>query len=233
MPKLFRLVRTASRKGELRCPNIFVHCARKNQRFIFPIPHSEHEANMLLAFGHKARQGKDTAGEAVVEYYNRRRESAAQHLMRDSKFDALYPPASIFKFADALYQVCREEYGMTEKDAPLLQKVGDGRREQFGKTYWIDKLSAKIDAFKGIAVITDVRYTNEADWVNARGGHCINVRRLHPDGTPFVTTDRDPNFISEVQLDPYNYEFYIMSKYAAYTADAAITIAEFIRGWEL
>ena len=192
---------------------------------------------MLLAFGHRARQGKDTAGEAVVDYYNKRRATAFAHLSSNvctrEDIDRLYPEAKLFKFADALYEVCRNEYGMTTKDAPLLQKVGDGRREQFGKTYWIDKLSAKIDAFKGIAVITDVRYTNEADWVNARGGHCINVRRLHPDGTPFVTTDRDPNFISEVQLDPYNYEFYIMSKYAAYTADAAITIAEFIRGWEL
>jgi len=186
---------------------------------------------MLLAFGHKARQGKDTAGEAVVEIYNRRRADAV-HFYGNRADLKLFPEAKMFKFADALYKVCREEYGMTVKDAPLLQKVGDGRREQFGKTYWIDQLAAQIDAFKGIAVITDVRHTNEADWVNARGGHCINVTRLHPDGSPFITTDRDPNFISEVQLDGYNYEFYIKSKYAAYTAEAAITIAEFVRGLE-
>lgn len=205
---------------------------------------------MLLAFGHKARQGKDTAGEAVVEFYNRRR-SIAQDVVAASanrkkgftssepnireRFIKEYPEARIFKFADALYRVCREEYGMTTKDAPLLQKVGDGRREAFGKTYWIDQLAPSIVEFRskgGIALITDVRYTNEGDWVNAQGGHMVNVRRLHDNGEPFITTDRDPNFISEVQLDNYNYEFYIVSKYAAYTAEQAITTAEFIRNME-
>ena len=198
---------------------------------------------MILAFGHKARQGKDTAGEAVVEYYNNRRDIASRHYTVISKpnkhrakandiFDRNYPAARLFKLADAAYKVCREEYGMTEKDASLLQMIGDGRREQFGLDYWIKQLDAQINSFKGIAVITDVRYTNEADWVKSLGGHTINVRRLNEDGMPFITSDRDPNFISEIQLDGYNYDYHIISKSPALTAELAITISEYIRGLE-
>lgn len=186
---------------------------------------------MILAFGHKARQGKDTAGEAVVDFYNRRRRHVIDsHTTFLPKF---YPEAKLFKFADELYRVCREEYGMKEKDAPLLQKVGEGRRNEFGLDYWIKQLAPKIAAFKGVAVITDARYTNEADWVKSVGGHTINVRRINGDGTPFVTDDRDPNFISEVQLDGYNYDHYIFSKSAALTAEQAVTIAEYIRALEM
>lgn len=180
---------------------------------------------MILAFGNKARQGKDTAGEAVVKYYNDRQSTANRHFIHP------FPPAKLFKFADALYKVCREEYGMVGKDARLLQQIGDGRREEFGHDYWINKLAEQINAFKGVAVITDIRYTNEADWVKAQGGFVINVTRLNRDGSQFITNDRDPNFISEVQLDNYNFDFYVKSREgdAALTQEMAITIAEYAR----
>lgn len=180
---------------------------------------------LILGFGYKARNGKDTAGEAIVDYYNQQRAFQKKHGLKLAT-----PEAKIFKFADALYEVCRKEYGMVGKDAPLLQKVGDGRRNEFGLTYWIDKLAAKVMAFDGIAIITDVRYTNEAEWVRANGGFTIKVERLKHDGDVFITDDRDPNFISEVQLDDYNFDAYISTKYAALTAESAITVAEFFRG---
>jgi hypothetical protein len=198
---------------------------------------------MILAFGAKARQGKDTAGESVVQFYNERRKLLfnCYGAKKPSDFgntvrniDEKYPEARIFKFADELYRVCREEYGMTEKDAPLLQKIGDERRVTHGYDYWIKQLAPKIAAFKGVAVITDVRYFNEAQWIESIGGHCINVRRLNENGTPYVAPDRNPNFISEVQLDNYNYEYHIIAKtgQAALVGDLAITIAEHIRALE-
>jgi hypothetical protein len=191
---------------------------------------------MLLAFGHKARQGKGTAAEAVVNYYNNKREAALLHLAVNprisSNFDSMYPEAKLFNFADALYQVCREAYGMTEKDPTLLQSIGEGRRAEFGRDYWIKQLAPKVEAFKGIAVISDARYHHEVEYVKSNSGHTINVRRLYDDGSPFIATDRDPLFVSETQLDGYNYDHYIVSKSAALTAELAITIAEYIRGLE-
>lgn len=177
---------------------------------------------MILAFGNKARHGKDTAGEAIVKYYEDQRELCLRHRLR-----TLPPMAKIFKFADALYQECREQHGMTEKDPALLQKVGDGNRQKYGDRYWIDKLAESIKKFGGYAIITDVRYINEANWIKSQGGFVVNVTRLNPDGTPFVTNDRDPNFVSEIQLDNYNWDAYIKVREGdvALTAELAITTA--------
>ena len=180
---------------------------------------------ILIGLGNKARQGKDTAGEAIVSYYNAKRYQQAHHGLKVTA-----PEARIFKFADALYKVCREEYGMIGKNAPLLQQVGEGRRNTFGLNYWIDQLETSMIDFKGVAVITDVRYTNEADWIKSKGGWTIQVSRINEDGSQFITSDRDPNFISEVQLDNYNFDAYIKSKSSALTAELAITHAEYFRG---
>lgn len=180
---------------------------------------------MIIAFGNKARHGKDSAGEALVAHYNNARATQQRHGLKPAT-----PEARIFKFADALYRVCREEYGMTEKDPALLQKIGDGRRQEFGLTYWIDQLDAQISKFNGIAVITDMRYTNEAEWVKSKGGITVQVLRLNLDGNPYVSPDRDPNFISEVQLDTYDYDVAIETKSAVLTGELAITIAEYYRG---
>jgi len=180
---------------------------------------------ILFGLGNKARQGKDTAGLAICDYYNRKRDIQAEH---DLPFTV--PEARIFKFADALYKVCREEYGMVGKDARLLQQVGEGRRNEYGLNYWINKLEQSMAGFKGVAVLTDMRYTNEADWVKSKGGRTVQVTRLNLDGSQFISGDRDPNFISEVQLDSYNFDAYIKSKDAALTAEYAITLTEYYRG---
>ncbi len=180
---------------------------------------------ILFGLGNKARQGKDTAGEAIVNHFNGLRYLQIKHGLK-----AVAPEARIFKFADALYRVCREEYGMIGKDAPLLQKVGDGRRNEFGLNYWIDQLEATMKDFDGIAVVTDMRYTNEANWIKSKGGCTVQVTRLNEDGSSFIASDRDPNFISEVQLDNYNFDAYIKSKSATLTSEYAITLAEYIRG---
>src|SRR5271163_4637142 len=95
---------------------------------------------MIIAFGSRARQGKDLAGEAIVNYYVNQRSLQAKH---GRKITA--PVARVFKFADALYRECREQYGMTEKDAPLLQRVGAERRAE-DPNYWIDRVFAQIDS---------------------------------------------------------------------------------------
>jgi hypothetical protein len=180
---------------------------------------------ILIGLGSKARQGKDTAGQAICDYYNSKRDLQAEH-----DLPIVAPEARIFKFADALYKVCREEYEMVGKNAPLLQKVGEGRRNEFGLNYWIQQLEKSMSGFKGVAVITDMRYTNEADWVKSKGGWTVQVSRVNQDGSPFVSDDRDPNFVSETQLDGYNFDAYIKSKSPALTAEFAITLAEFYRG---
>ena len=102
---------------------------------------------LLFGFGNKARHGKDSAAQVIQDYARR----------------FSLPEVRIFKFADALYDICRREYGMVGKDAPLLQRIGSERRG-IQEDYWIDRLKFTIGSFKGIGIITDVRYKNEAAW---------------------------------------------------------------------
>jgi hypothetical protein len=164
---------------------------------------------LLIGFGNRARHGKDSAAQAIQDYARR--------------FGL--PEVRIFKFAEALYDICRREYGMVEKDAPLLQRIGAERRAQ-NEDYWINLLKFKIGSFKGIGIITDVRYKNEAVWIRKSGGILVNVSRLNDDGTPFVAPDRPANHLSEIDLDGYNWDAYIKTKSGqeALAAEQALTI---------
>jgi hypothetical protein len=145
---------------------------------------------LVLGLGHKARHGKDTAAQAMLE--------AA--------------PADVLRigFADALYDYCRVEHGMTTKDAPLLQRVGVQFRTERDPLTWIKAVYYKIlDKRPKVAIIPDVRFTNEADFVKALGGYTIKVERRKADGSLYLTTDRDPNHVSETQLDGYAWDLTI------------------------
>jgi len=183
---------------------------------------------LLLAFGHKARQGKDTAGQGVYDYYEKKRQLAIRHGLR------VIPGVGIYRFAEALYEEARRDYGMTEKDAPLLQRIGSERRTEDSE-YWVKKVFQKIaQDHPHIAIITDLRYQNEAWAVKANNGYTVKVERLNEDGTPYFATDRPANHQSEIDLDNYNFDYYIKAKtgQVAWVEQQAITLAEMLRGLE-
>jgi hypothetical protein len=181
---------------------------------------------LLLGFGHKARQGKDTAGQGVFDYYEKKRQLALRHGLR------VIPAVGLYRFAEALYEEARRDYGMTEKDAPLLQKIGTERRSQ-DPEYWIKKVFEKIAYDRPhIAIITDLRYQNEATAIKANGGYRIKVERLNEDGTKYIADDRPANHPSEIDLDNFNFDYYITAKtgQVAWVEQQAITLAEMLRG---
>lgn len=182
---------------------------------------------LILGVGNKARHGKDTVAEALLEHYNHIRNTMYKHL---GSIPKSVPVIAQFRFAEALYQECRDLHGMTEKDAPLLQKIGASRRAE-NENYWIDKVLKKIPSNLDIAVISDVRYLNEAKAIKAIGGYLINVTRLNPGGTPYVADDRPANHPSEIDLDNYDWDFYIKvhSGETVILAEQAITIVEYLR----
>jgi hypothetical protein len=181
---------------------------------------------LVLGVGNKARHGKDTVAEALVDHYTHQQNAFLKHL--GSTLNV--PTVKQFRFAEALYDECRKLHGMKEKDAPLLQKVGAARRAE-NPNYWIDKVFSQMGNVD-IAVISDVRYLNEAAAVKKIGGYLLNVTRLNPDGTIYIADDRPANHPSEIELDGYAWDFYIKaySGEAALVADQAITIVEYLRG---
>lgn len=167
---------------------------------------------LLIGLGNKARHGKDLTAQAIKDY----------------AYSMSLPEVRIYKFAEALYEECRRDHGMMEKDAPLLQRIGTERRVQ-NPNHWIERVAFKMSGFKGIGLLTDVRYQNEAAWVKSQGGVLINVTRLNEDGTPFVAPDRPADHLSEIDLDDYNWDGYVRTKTGqeALAAEQAITLANF------
>lgn len=144
------------------------------------------DKTLVIGLGHKARHGKDTAAQFFAEAY----------------------PGKVMRigFADALYAYCRVDRGMTTKDAPLLQKVGVEMRAKNPETWVQAAYWNMIDKKPEIAVYTDVRFPNEAEYIRSMGGYLLKVERRMPDGTPYKPTDRDPLHISETALDDFQWD---------------------------
>jgi len=138
---------------------------------------------LYIGFGHKARQGKDS----LVRLINQQ-----------------YPALTkVMGFADALKVYCRVAHGMTTKDAPLLQRVGVEKRHE-DPDFWIKILQYTAQDYpQPIILIPDVRFENEAKFIDDADGGLIRVRRILADGSQYVPSDRDPNHESETALDNY------------------------------
>lgn len=137
---------------------------------------------LVIGIGHKARQGKDVVAKYLVDNYGAER----------------------FSFGDGLYDVARSIFGMTEKDASLLQALGTdvGRRNDPDK--WVRTLYWKLkDRSPKLVVIPDVRFPNEIEMVKQMGGLAVEINRMNEDGSQFISDDRPADHPSEISLDDY------------------------------
>ena len=187
------------------------------------------ETSMLIVgFGAKARQGKDTAGEAILMYFANQAKLIRRHGLCYNG-----PRVVLCKFARSLYKECEELHGMTEKDPVLLQRIGVERRAE-DPDYWIKRAFDTIPQQTDIVIFTDVRFQNEAERIKKEGGYTVEVVRLNQDGTRFYSKDRSAWHQSEVDLDFYNWDYYLTAKSGetALLGEQAITLVEYIRGLE-
>jgi hypothetical protein len=60
-----------------------------------------------------------------------------------------------------------------------------------------------MDELPDVAIVTDMRFINEAQMIRSLGGKLVDIRRINKDNSPYVAPDRDPNHRSEVELDDY------------------------------
>lgn len=103
-------------------------------------------------------------------------------------------------------------YAQEEKNRPIsdtepltigeaLQNVGALRRAT-NPSYWMDQLGDYVDSLGcKVVVVGDVRHTDEAEWVRARGGLLV---RLNGDpGGVRAASKRDHTHRSETELDDY------------------------------
>lgn len=169
---------------------------------------------IVIGLGAKARQGKNFVANYMQE-----------------AVEAI----SLYAFADELKLYCKEHHDELvpkwqlahqtkqqpgfKEDAiygctPILQWYGSDVARKEDPDTWVKALAKRIETEKPtVAVITDCRFENEAQFVKERGGYLVEVIRRNPDGSQFRDPGRDPNHISETALDEYmGWDYTIMCK---------------------
>ena len=137
----------------------------------------------VIGLGHKARQGKDTVAGFIQ--------------------DELGSKAERLPFAEDLYAVCRIMFDMREKDPKLLQLVGTEIFRRKDPNIWVNSVYQKLkDRKPRVALITDCRFPNEAEFVKQMGGTLVKIER-ETDGKPHRDPNRPETHPSEVALDDY------------------------------
>jgi len=157
---------------------------------------------LVIGFGHRARQGKNTAAVAMMNAapigHGGRICAFADELRREVIHEVNLA-GGVQEFIDKIGApswVHAEPGGA--KQRTLLQWYGTNYRRAQDPNYWVGRLQARLQ-FENppMALITDVRFPNECEAVHAMGGYLVKVVRTTP---PDVDVPPHP---SECALDGY------------------------------
>jgi hypothetical protein len=152
---------------------------------------------LIIGFGHRARQGKNSAAVAMINaapigsevrmyaYADALRaevKKAVAHaggvtelIARGYISDPGYACDGPAEFRTALPAWVKAEDG---KPRTLLQWWGTNFRRAQDVNYWVRQLTARLEREQpDIALITDVRFPNEVDAIHAAGGYVVKVTR--------------------------------------------------------
>lgn len=141
---------------------------------------------LRIAFGSQMRVGKDTACAWLLERYG----------------------GKSLRFAEGVYDIgdlIQKYFDKPRvKDGPLLQMIGLGLREVYGKDVWVNRVESQIAANPDSNLFAcDMRFPNEADMLRKHGFTLVRLtRRDRP-------IDRDPNHPSETSLNDYQFDLVI------------------------
>lgn len=169
----------------------------------------------IIGLSGRMSSGKDTAAEVLVEHYGYKQFAFAD-AMRDAAL-ALDPIVDMWLDEDGfrssiikgsrLSEVVNAVGWRQAKDTMpevrrTLERLGtEVGRNLFGTNFWIDQTFKAIAEYGGAAVITDVRFPNEARAVEKIAlGYLIRIERPSLEGVA------GSSHISESALDDYDFE---------------------------
>jgi hypothetical protein len=159
---------------------------------------------LVIGFGHRARQGKNTAAQAVLDACPLDMQ-VRMYAFADALKTEVRKVCCAFGGQYALIAAWKEAGLMPEwvqcedpKPRTLLQWWGTEYRKAKDPDYWIKRLRTTLSEHNpDVALITDVRFPNEVAFIHGIGGYVCKVTRL---GAPDVQVQEHP---SEAVLDGY------------------------------
>jgi hypothetical protein len=132
------------------------------------------------------------------------KDEAARQLLK------MFPGAERFAFSDALSVEARVHHGMTKRDPQLLQNVGMRMRETHPRV-WLDCVYRAIeDRQPEVAIVTGVRFHDEANMIRDMGGRILRIVRVD-NGVRYISPDRNPNHPAERTIDELHHDFEIVT----------------------
>lgn len=155
---------------------------------------------MIIGLSGYAQSGKDTVANILVEKYGYKRIAFADPI-RDLLYE-MDPPVPVGA-GDEKHTVGLQNYvdvyGWDDaKQNPIvrsmLQNLGVGARKVFGDKFWIYEALSDV-APQDKVVVSDVRFVNEASWIQTFSGQIWRIKR--------VGTDAVNNHVSESEMDGY------------------------------
>lgn len=131
---------------------------------------------MVVGITGHARHGKDTLAQALL---------------------TTVPGSERWALSDAVAVVARVYHGMKKRDAWTLQAVGTGMRT-IDPTVWLRCVHGAIeDKRPPLAIITGIRYPDEAQMVRDLGGIMVGIVQPHRP----AADDRDANHPVEAHIE--------------------------------
>ena len=133
---------------------------------------------LVVGLAGRARSGKDTIGNMLVERYGFRRLAFADNVKRATL--ALDPKiTNTSRVSDVLDDMGGwEQAKMVPEVRRLLQLMGtEAGREIHGPNLWVDAIRPELCSSVQPAVITDVRFPNEAAAIKQMGGVVVRLSR--------------------------------------------------------
>ena len=156
---------------------------------------------MIIGLSGYAQSGKDTVANILVEKHGYTRIAFADPIRELLyEMDPLIPLGYGTSVINYRLQDLVDAYGWdkVKVDYPevrrLLQDLGVGARKIFGDTFWIYQALSDVTPDDKV-VVSDVRFENEAKWIQEFNGQIWRVKR--------VGTDAVNDHVSESEMDGY------------------------------
>lgn len=161
---------------------------------------------MIIGLTGYAQSGKDTVAQILVDRFGFKRIAFADKI-RELLYE-MDPPIKIHPDGGLVgLQNFVDIYGWDEaKQEPQvrqhLQNLGVAARKVFDESFWIYQALGEV-APQDKVVVSDVRFSNEADWIKDFDGQIWRVTR------PGI--DAVNNHVSETNMDNYKEDVHLIN----------------------
>jgi hypothetical protein len=148
---------------------------------------------LMIGICGRARNGKDFVGNIV--------QGALASQLKDSVFCSSVSTV-VFDEGRRLGLIKAERREDCDKDdLDALVKLGHRMRAK-DEDHWLRGLSVRIaNSHCRVAIVPGIRFPNEIHWLRQANGVVLKITCLNPDGSPYISLDRDPNDPMETVLN--------------------------------